>query len=80
MELVGLKKEVEFVVKELGYIDCFINVIDMIFVGFGILLGGIIGVFVIYIGGVFISLSISGGVLIVGLVFGWWCSKCFIFG
>jgi putative transport protein len=52
----------------------------MIFVGLGILLGGIIGALAIHIGGVPISLSTSGGALIAGLVFGWWRSKRPTFG
>ena len=80
LELVGLKKEVESAAKELGYIDRPTNATDMIFVGLGILLGGIIGALAIHIGGVPISLSTSGGALIAGLVFGWWRSKRPTFG
>lgn len=80
LELVGLKKEVEAAAKELGYIDRPTNATDMVFVGLGILLGGIIGALVIRIGGVPISLSTSGGALIAGLVFGWWRSKRPTFG
>ena len=43
---------------------------DMIFVGLGILLGGLIGIPALMIGGVGISLSTSGGALIMGLIFG----------
>jgi len=44
---------------------------DVVFVGIGILLGGLIGALSIKIGKVPLSLSTSGGVLIMGLVFGW---------
>ncbi|MHA6760090.1 aspartate-alanine antiporter [Streptacidiphilus sp. PAMC 29251] len=44
---------------------------DMIWVGLGIFLGGCIGIPALTIGGVPISLSTSGGALIMGLVFGW---------
>ncbi len=80
LELVGLKKEVEIAAKELGYIDRPTNATDMVFVGLGILLGGIVGALAIHIGGVPISLSTSGGALIAGLVFGWWRSKRPTFG
>lgn len=80
LELVGLKKEVEVAAKELGYIDRPTNATDMVFVGLGILLGGIVGALAIHIGGVPISLSTSGGALIAGLVFGWWRSKRPTFG
>jgi putative transport protein len=44
---------------------------DMIWVGLGIFLGGCIGIPALHAGGVPISLSTSGGALIMGLVFGW---------
>lgn len=80
LELVGLKKEVETAAKQLGYIDRPTNATDMVFVGIGILIGGVIGALAIHIGGVLISLSTSGGALIAGLVFGWLRSKHPTFG
>ena len=47
----------------------------MIFVGLGILIGGIIGALTIHLGGVPISLSTSGGALLSGLFFGWLRTK-----
>ncbi|MGW4380160.1 aspartate-alanine antiporter [Kitasatospora sp. NPDC004531] len=44
---------------------------DMTWVGLGIFLGGCIGIPALTLGGVPISLSTSGGALIMGLVFGW---------
>lgn len=44
---------------------------DMIWIGIGIFLGGCIGIPALKAGGVPISLSTSGGALIMGLVFGW---------
>lgn len=80
LELVGLKKEVETAAKQLGYIDRPTNATDMVFVGIGILIGGVIGALAIHIGGVPISLSTSGGALIAGLVFGCLRSKHPTFG
>lgn len=80
LELVGLKKEVETAAKQLGYIDRPTNATDMVFVGIGILIGGVIGALAIHIGGVPISISTSGGALIAGLVFGWLRSKHPTFG
>ena len=80
LELVGLKKEVETAAKQLGYIDRPTNATDMVFVGIGILIGGVIGALAIHIGGVPVSLSTSGGALIAGLVFGWLRSKHPTFG
>ena len=64
----------------MGYIDRPTNQTDMIFVGLGILLGGLFGALAIHLGGVPISLSTSGGALIAGLLFGWLRSKHPTFG
>ena len=80
IEIVGLKQEVETAAKQLGYIDRPTNQTDMIFVGLGILIGGLFGALAIHIVGVPISLSTSGGALIAGLVFGWLRSKHPTFG
>lgn len=80
MEVVGTKQEVETAAKHLGYIDRPTHQTDMIFVGLGILLGGLFGALSVHVGGVPISLSTSGGALIAGLVFGWLRSKHPTFG
>lgn len=80
LELTGLKHEVETAAKQMGYVDRPTNQTDMIFVGLGILIGGLIGALAIHVGGVPISLSTSGGALIMGLVFGWLRSKHPTFG
>ncbi|MBC9719033.1 aspartate-alanine antiporter [Streptomyces sp. TRM66268-LWL] len=53
---------------------------DMVWVGLGTFLGGCLGVLAVTAGGVPISLSTSGGALIMGLVFGWIRSKYPTFG
>lgn len=80
LELVGMKMDVDRAAKALGYPDRPTNQTDLIFVGLGILLGGIVGSLAIHFGGVPISLSTSGGALIAGLVFGWLRSKHPTFG
>lgn len=80
LELTGLKKEVEVAARQLGYADRPTNASDMIYVGLGIVIGGIVGALAIHLGGVPISLSTSGGALIAGLVFGWLRSKHPTFG
>lgn len=80
LELVGLKKEVDKAVLQIGYADRPTEKTDMTFVGLGIVIGGLIGVLTIHIGGVPISLSASGGALIIGLVFGWLRSQHPTFG
>lgn len=80
IELVGTKHEVEDAAKQMGYIDRPTNQTDMIFVGLGILIGGLVGALSIHWGGVPISLSTSGGALIAGLICGWLRSKHPTFG
>ena len=80
VELTGMKHEVETAAKQMGYVDRPTNQTDMIFVGLGILVGGLIGALTMHLGGVPISLSTSGGALIAGLIFGWLRSKHPTFG
>ena len=68
--LVG-KAEVDRLAERLGYPDRPSTQTDMVFVGAGIVIGGLIGLLAVRVGGVPISLSTSGGALILGLVFGW---------
>ena len=71
MTLVGAKRDVDRTAKEIGYADRPTNMTDMVFVGFGIVLGGLVGALTIHVGGIPLSLSTSGGALMAGLVFGW---------
>lgn len=80
LELVGTKQEVEEASKRMGYVDRPTNQTDMIFVGLGIFIGGLIGAITIHLGGVPLSFSTSGGALIAGLFFGWLRSKHPTFG
>lgn len=80
VEIMGREKHVEKAGKILGYIDRPTNVADMIFIGLGIFIGGMIGALAINLGGIPISLSTSGGTLIAGLFCGWWRSKMPTFG
>lgn len=80
VEIVGLQSDVETATKNLGYADRPTNKTDLIFVGLGILIGGVVGALTIHAGGIPISLSTSGGALIAGLVFGWLRTKHPTFG
>jgi putative transport protein len=71
LRLVGSRSDVERAAKELGYADRPSSATDMIFVGTGIVLGGLVGLLSVTIGGLPITLTASGGALIMGLVFGW---------
>jgi len=71
LTLVGAERDVERAAKNLGYADRRTVMTDMIFVGFGIFLGGLVGLVTIVVGGLPLTLTASGGALIMGLVFGW---------
>jgi putative transport protein len=62
---------VERLASDLGYADRPSPATDMVFVGMGIFLGGLLGLLAVTVGGVSITLTTSGGALISGLVFGW---------
>jgi len=69
--LIGATRDVERAAKNLGYADRQTVMTDMIFVGLGIVLGGLVGLLTITIGGLPLTLTASGGALIMGLIFGW---------
>lgn len=80
LSVVGLGREVNAAAKQLGYADRRTTKTDLVFVGLGIFIGGLIGTLAIHIGKVPLSLSVSGGALIAGLVLGWLRSKHPTFG
>ena len=71
LSLVGAKRDVDRAVAAIGYADWPTNATDMIFVGTGIFIGGLVGLLTLTIAGLPITLTASGGALIMGLVFGW---------
>ena len=71
LRLIGTKAEVERAAKELGYADRPTTATDMVFVGTGIVLGGFVGLLSVTVAGIPLTLTASGGALIMGLVFGW---------
>ena len=71
MSLVGATPDVERAAKNLGYADRQPVMTDMVFVGLGIVLGGLVGLLTITVAGLPLTLTASGGALIMGLVFGW---------
>ena len=80
IRLIGPKAEVEMAAKELGYPDRPTTATDMIFVGTGIVLGGFVGLLSVTVAGIPLTLTASGGALIMGLVFGWLRSIYPLFG
>ena len=80
LRLIGDKPEVERAAKHLGYPDRPTTSTDMVFVGTGIVLGGFVGLLSVTVMGVPLTLTASGGALIMGLVFGWLRSVYPFFG
>jgi len=80
LRLIGTKPEVERAAKEIGYPDRPTTATDMVFVGTGIVLGGLVGLLSVTVGGLPLTLTASGGALIMGLVFGWLRSVYPFFG
>lgn len=75
IHLIGSKRDVDKAIKLLGFPDITSEKTDMISLGIGILVGGLIGLLAFNIGQMTVSLSTSGGVLIAGLFTGWLRSK-----
>ena len=71
LNVVGAKVHVERVAREFGYADRASIATDMVFVGLGIVLGGLIGLLTVTVGSLPLTLTASGGALMMGLVFGW---------
>lgn len=80
LRLVGTVVEVERAAKLIGYPDRPTAATDMVFVGLGIFLGGLIGFLSIDVLGVPLTLTASGGALVSGLAFGWLRSVYPFFG
>ena len=80
MCLIGTKPEVEKAAKEIGYADRPTDATDMVFVGTGIVLGGLVGLLSLTVAGIPLTLTASGGALIMGLIFGWLRSVYPFFG
>ena len=71
LRVAGAQRDVERAGRELGYIERSSSESDIVFLGLGIVVGGLVGLLTLDIGGLPITLTTSGGALIMGLVFGW---------
>jgi putative transport protein len=71
LNLIGARVDVERAAQAIGYADRPTVTTDMVFVGLGIVLGGLVGLLTLTVGGLPLTLTASGGALIMGLVFGW---------
>ena len=71
LRLAGAQQDVERVGRAIGYIERPSSESDVVFLGLGIVIGGLIGLLTLTVGGLPLTLTASGGALIMGLVFGW---------
>jgi putative transport protein len=71
LRVAGAERDVERAGRALGYVERSTSETDVVFVGLGILIGGLFGALTLHVGSLPISLTASGGALIMGLVFGW---------
>lgn len=78
--LIGLPQDVAEAIPEIGYCDRPTENSDMTFIGLGIAIGCFIGALTIYLKGIPVSLSTSGGAILAGLLLGWLRNKRPVFG
>ena len=71
LTLVGSSKDLARTAASLGKLERPSDKTDLLYCGFGIVVGTLIGLLSIRIGGVPVTLGAGGGVLVAGLVFGW---------
>jgi putative transport protein len=71
LRISGSQRDVERAAQFIGYPIRPSNASDLSLIGIGIFCGAIIGLLSIRVGAIPVSLSMSGGTLLAGLVFGW---------
>ncbi len=71
LRLTGARWDVERAGRALGYVEPLSSETDVVFVGLGIFLGGLVGLLSVTVAKIPLSLTASGGALVMGLVFGW---------
>ncbi|WP_281228364.1 aspartate-alanine antiporter [Flavobacterium aquiphilum] len=80
LKVTGKMVLIEKAAKEIGYLDRLSSATDIVFLGLGIVLGGLFGLLSVTVFGISITLTTSGGALVMGLIFGWLHSRTPIFG
>jgi putative transport protein len=71
LRVAGSQADVERAGRALGYVERPSSQTDVVFLGLGIFMGGLFGALSVTVGEIPLSLTASGGALIMGLVFGW---------
>jgi putative transport protein len=71
LRIAGNAFDVERVGHAVGYVEPPTSETDIVFVGLGVVVGGLFGLLSVNLAGLPITLTSSGGALVMGLVFGW---------
>jgi putative transport protein len=71
LRLTGPEPALQRAGQAFGYVERPSSATDVVFVGLGIFFGGLFGLLSIHVGNVPLSLTASGGALVMGLLFGW---------
>ncbi|MBU0686848.1 MAG: aspartate-alanine antiporter [Candidatus Margulisbacteria bacterium] len=71
LTIVGAREDVEKYIKYLGYVERPTSTTDLIMVALGCVVGSLIGLITINVLKIPVTLGMGGGVLLVGLIFGW---------
>ncbi|WP_174804308.1 aspartate-alanine antiporter [Martelella limonii] len=69
--VVGRSADISIIAKTFGYLDRETNRADIAFIAAAIVIGALVGSLTLKIGSVPLTLSTAGGVLLIGLLFGW---------
>jgi putative transport protein len=80
LQVAGRKEDLERTAKQTGYLDRPTSVSDMMFLSLGIVVGGLIGLLSVRLFGISLTLTTSGGALVMGLFLGWLRSRRPTFG
>ncbi len=71
LQVAGAAEDVEHFVKHVGFAERSSVTSDLVFMGFGIVVGTLLGLIAVPLAGIPITLGVGGGVLVSGLLFGW---------
>ncbi|ESU22795.1 transporter [Flavobacterium enshiense DK69] len=80
LKVSGKLVHLEAAAKKAGFLDRLSVETDIIFVSLGIVLGGLVGLLSVSLFDISITLTTSGGALVMGLVFGWLHSRTPVLG
>jgi putative transport protein len=71
LQVSGRKHDLDRATKGIGYLEHPSPITDIVFVALGIVIGGLIGLASVNLFGISLTLTTSGGALVMGLFFGW---------